>query len=57
MVDINKPQDARATVATDAAAVIRRSAEAVQQGGHATGEALRQNAEAGADMTRNTKSR
>jgi hypothetical protein len=52
MVDINKPQDARATAATDAAAAIRRSAEAVQQGGHATGEALRQNAEAGADMTR-----
>ncbi|WP_043345725.1 phasin family protein [Belnapia moabensis] len=52
MADINKPQDARATAATDAAAAIRRSAEAVQQGGHATGEALRQNAEAGADMTR-----
>jgi hypothetical protein len=48
MADINKPQDARA--AADAA--IRRSAEAVQQGGHATGEALRQNAEVGADIAR-----
>ena len=52
MVDINKPQDTRANAATDAAAAIRRSAEAVQQGGHATGEALRQNAAASADMTR-----
>jgi hypothetical protein len=50
MVDINKPQDTRATAATDAA--VRRSAEAVQQGSHATGEALRQNAEVGADMAR-----
>jgi hypothetical protein len=50
MSDINKPQDARAAAATDAA--VRRGAEAVQQGGHAAGEALRQNAEAGADMAR-----
>ena len=48
MADINKPQDARA--AADAA--IRRSAEAVQQSGHASADALRQNAEAGADMAR-----
>jgi hypothetical protein len=52
MVDINKPQDTRVNTATDAAAAIPRSAEAVQQGGHATGEALRQNAAASADMTR-----
>ncbi|WP_043367365.1 phasin family protein [Belnapia sp. F-4-1] len=50
MADINKPQDTRAAAATDAA--VRRSAEAVQQGGHAASEALRQNAEAGADMAR-----
>jgi hypothetical protein len=50
MADMNKPQDARAAAATDAA--IRRGAEAVQQGGQATGEALRQNAEVGADVTR-----
>jgi hypothetical protein len=50
MVDINKPQDARAAAATDAA--IRRGAEAVQHGGRATGEALRQNAEVGADVAR-----
>jgi hypothetical protein len=50
MADINKPQDARATAATDAA--VRRGAEAVQQGGHVTGEALRQNAEVGADVAR-----
>jgi hypothetical protein len=48
MADINKPQDARA--AADAA--IRRSAEAVQQGGRATSEALRQDAEVGADVAR-----
>jgi hypothetical protein len=48
MSEINKPQDARA--AADAA--IRRSAEAVQQGGHATADALRQNAETGADVAR-----
>ena len=48
MSETNKPQDARA--AADAA--VRRSAEAVQQGGRATGEALRRNAEAGADVAR-----
>src|SRR5215207_11617883 len=47
MADINKPQD---NLRTDAA--IRRGAEAVQQGGRATGEALRQNADAGADVAR-----
>ena len=46
-------QDNARTVAdTTANAAVRRSAEAVQQGGHATGDALRQNAEAGADMAR-----
>ncbi|MBL6459576.1 phasin family protein [Belnapia sp. T6] len=50
MVDISKPQDARATAATDAA--IRRGAEAVQQGGQAAGEALHKNAEVGADVAR-----
>jgi hypothetical protein len=50
MADINKPQDARAAAAIDAA--VRRGAEAVQQGGHVTGEALRQNAEVGADVAR-----
>jgi hypothetical protein len=50
MADINKPQNAHAAAATDAA--IRRSAEAVQQGGHATAEAVRQNAEVGADVAR-----
>src|SRR5829696_7733573 len=48
MADINKPQDARA--AADAA--IRRSAEAVQQGGRATSDVLRQGAEVGADVAR-----
>jgi hypothetical protein len=48
MADINKPQDARAAAVTDA--VIRRAAEAIQQGGHANSEALRQSAEVGADM-------
>ena len=48
MSETNKPQDARA--AADAA--VRRSAEAVQQGGRATSEALRQNAEVGADVAR-----
>ncbi len=48
MADINKPQDARA--AADAA--IRRSAEAVQQGGRATSDVLRQGAEVGADVER-----
>jgi hypothetical protein len=46
-------QDNARTVAdTVADAAARRSAEAVQQGGHATADALRQNAEAGADMAR-----
>ena len=48
MSESNKPQDARA--AADAA--VRRSAEAVQQGGRAAGDALRQNAEVGADVAR-----
>src|ERR671916_269150 len=50
MADTNKPQDARAAAAADAA--VRRSAEAVQQGGRAASEALRQNAEVGADVAR-----
>ena len=46
-------QDNARTVADTAAdAAVRRGAEAVQQGGRATGEALRQNAEAGADVAR-----
>ena len=46
-------QDNARTVADTAAdAAVRRSAEAVQQGGHAAGDALRQNAEAGADVAR-----
>ena len=49
MVEINKPQDNQRA---NADAAIRKSAEAVQQGGHATADALRQNAEAGADMAR-----
>jgi hypothetical protein len=43
MSDINKPQ---------ADAAVRRSAEAVQQGGRAAADALRQGAEAGADVAR-----
>jgi hypothetical protein len=49
MADINKPQDNQRA---NADAAIRRSADAMQQGGHATADALRQNAEAGADMAR-----
>jgi hypothetical protein len=46
-------QDNARTVAdTTADAAVRRGAEAVQQGGRATGEALRQNAEVGADVAR-----
>ncbi len=46
-------QDNARTVADTAAdAAVRRSAEAVEQGGRTTGEALRQNAEADADMAR-----
>ena len=53
MAEINKPQDVRQSQAQAAAdAAVRRSAEAVQQGGHATADALRQNAEAGADTAR-----
>ena len=43
MAEINKPQ---------ADAAIRRSAEAAQQGGHAAADALRQNAEVGANVAR-----
>ncbi len=49
MADINKPQDNQRA---NADAAIRRSADAMQQGGHATADALRQNAEAGADVAR-----
>ena len=68
MAEINKPQDskqpysqvladvakdnARTVAGANADAAVRRSAEAVQQGGHATADALRQNAEAGADVAR-----
>jgi hypothetical protein len=46
-------QDNVRTVAdTVADAAVRRSAEAVQQSGHATADAVRQNADAGADMAR-----
>jgi hypothetical protein len=44
--------NARMVADTAADAAVRRSAEAVQQGGHAAGDALRQNAEAGADVAR-----
>jgi hypothetical protein len=44
-----QPQDARAAPAD---AAIRRSAEAVQQGGRATSDVLRQGAEVGADVER-----
>ena len=50
MADINKPQDARTAAAADA--TVRRGAEAVQQSGRATGDALRQGAEAGAEVER-----
>ena len=49
MADINKPQD---NLRANADAAVRRSADAMQQGGHATADALRQNAEAGADVAR-----
>src|SRR5918997_1163227 len=49
MADINKPQD---NLRANADAAIRKSADAMQQGGHATADALRQNAEAGADVAR-----
>ena len=49
MAEINKPQDNQRA---NADAAIRKSADAMQQGGHATADALRQNAEAGADVAR-----
>ena len=49
MADIDKPQD---NLRTNADAAIRKGADAMQQGGHATADALRQNAEAGADVAR-----
>jgi hypothetical protein len=49
MADINKPQDNQRA---NADAAIRKSADAMQQGGHAAADALRQNAEAGADVAR-----
>ena len=49
MADINKPQD---NPRANADAAIRKSADAMQQGGHATADALRQNAEAGAEVER-----
>src|SRR5215207_9973723 len=49
IAEINKPQDNQRA---NADAAIRKSADAMQQGGHATADALRQNAEAGADMER-----
>ena len=49
MVEINKPQDNQRA---NADAAIRKSTDAMQQGGHATADALRQNAEAGADVAR-----
>ena len=49
MADINKPQD---NLRANADAAIRKSADAMQQGGHAAADALRQNAEAGADVAR-----
>jgi len=50
MVDTDKPQDARAAVAAAADAAVRRGADAAQQGGRSTAEALRQNAEVSADV-------
>jgi len=60
MAEISKPQDVRQTQTQAAAdAAVRRGAEAAEQGGRATGEALRQNAdvarrgtEAGAEAMR-----
>src|SRR5215207_6400003 len=49
IAEINKPQDNQRA---NADAAIRKSADAMQQGGHATADALRQNAEAGADVAR-----
>jgi hypothetical protein len=49
MSDINKPQD---NMRPNADAAIRKSADAMQQGGHATADAVRQSAEANADVAR-----
>jgi len=46
MSETNKQQDAKVTAA------VRRTAEAAEQAGRATGEALRQGADAGADIAR-----
>ena len=61
MIDINKPQDSKPSIAqaqagnavrADADAAVRKTAEAVQQGSRSTGDALRQGAEVTADATR-----
>ncbi len=55
MVDINKPQDAKAATAQTMGAAdeaARRGVEAAQQGGRAASEAVRQSASVTADMTR-----
>ncbi len=49
MAEINKPQDIQRA---NADAAIRKSADAMQQGGHATADALRQGAEVNADVAR-----
>ena len=49
MAEINKPQDNQRA---NADAAIRKSADAMQQGGHAAADALRQSAEANADVAR-----
>ena len=65
MADISKPQDAKQfqtpihagnaaqdNARANADAAVRKTAEAVQQGGRSTGDALRQGAEVTADVTR-----
>ncbi len=63
MSDINKPQDVKPSIAqagnaakeslrANADAAVRKTAEAVQQGGRSTSDALRQGAEVTADVTR-----
>jgi hypothetical protein len=65
MSDIGKPQDSKSTIGqvqaanaakdslrANADAAVRKTAEAVQQGGRSTGDALRQGAEVTADVTR-----
>ena len=65
MSDIGKPQDSKSTIGqvqaanaakdslrANADAAVRKTAEAVQQGGRSTGDALRQGAEVTADATR-----